>query len=157
MEEGMFYANKFLTAGADGIEVMGGSWKPVPDIDDIPSTADKPGRMLGLSAVVRKAVLSMPGEKKNPVFIGGGRTYLPSLAEEALAEGKCDFIFMGHGLLAEPHLVEYMEQDRCGERAPASDAICVPMTSFPITAISAAPATRCLETGKMTTRWNRRQ
>ena len=118
MEEGMFYANKFLTAGADGIEVMGGSWKPVPDIDDIPSTADKPGRMLGLSAVVRKAVLSMPGEKKNPVFIGGGRTYLPSLAEEALAEGKCDFIFMGHGLLAEPHLVEYMEQDRCGEARP---------------------------------------
>ncbi len=137
---------------------MGGSWKPVPDIDDIPSTADKPGRMLGLSAVVRKAVLSMPGEKEKILYLSEeARTYLPSLAEEALAEGKCDFIFMGHSLLAEPHLVEYMAQDRCEEVRPASDAICAPMTSFPITAISAAPATRCLETGKTTIRWNRRQ
>lgn len=118
MEDGMFYANKFLTAGANGIEVMGGSWKPAPDLDDIPSTADKPGRMLGLSAIVKKTVLSMPGEKRDPVFIGGGRTYLPSLAEEALADGKCDFVFMGHGLLAEPHLVEYIEQDRYDEARP---------------------------------------
>lgn len=118
MQEGMFYANKFLTAGADGIEVMGGSWKPVPDLEDIPSTADKPGRMLGLAAIVKKTVLSMPGEKRNPVFIGGGRTYQPALAEEALAEGKCDFIFMGHGLLSEPHLVEYIEQDRYDEARP---------------------------------------
>lgn len=49
LEEGMFYANKFLTAGADAIEVMGGSWKPEPDLSDIPSTADKPGRMLGFA------------------------------------------------------------------------------------------------------------
>lgn len=118
MQEGMFYANKFLTAGADGIEVMGGSWKPVPDLEDIPSTADGPGRMLGLSAIAKKTVLSMPGEKRNPVFIGGGRTYLPSLAEEALADGKCDFIFMGHGLLAEPHLVDYIRQDRYDEARP---------------------------------------
>lgn len=116
MEEGMFYANKFLTAGADAIEVMGGSWKPEPDINDIPSTADKPGRMLGLCAIVKKSVLGMPGEKHNPVFIGGGRTYQPELAEKALADGQCDFIFMGHGLLAEPHLVEYLEKD-CYDQA----------------------------------------
>ena len=118
MEEGMFYANKFLTAGADAIEVMGGSWKPEPDINDIPSTADKPGRMLGLCALVKKSVLAMPGEKKNPVFIGGGRTYQPELAETALADGQCDFIFMGHGLLAEPHLVEYLEKDCYGQARP---------------------------------------
>lgn len=116
LEEGMFFANKFLTAGADGIEVMGGAWKPEPDLDDIPSTADQPGRMLGLCALVKKTVLSMPGEKKNPVFIGGGRTYLPELAEQSLADGTCDFIFMGHGLLAEPHLVEYLEKD-CYDQA----------------------------------------
>lgn len=118
LDEGIYYANQFLVAGADAIEVMGGSWKPVPDMDDIPSTADKPGRMLGLSAMVRKSVLAMPGEKKNPVFIGGGRTYLPGLAEQALATGQCDFVFMGHGLLAEPHLVEYLEQDRYDEARP---------------------------------------
>lgn len=116
MEEGMFYANKFLTAGADGIEVMGGSWKPQPDLEDIPSTADKPGRMLGLCALVKKTVLSMPGDKKAPVFIGGGRTYQPELVEKALSEGQCDFVFMGHGLLAEPHLVEYLEKD-CYDQA----------------------------------------
>ena len=116
MEEGMYYANRFLTAGADGIEVMGGSWKPQPDLDDIPSTADKPGRMLGLCSIVKKTVLSMPGEKGQPVFIGGGRTYLPELAEQALADGQCDFIFMGHGLLAEPHLVNYLEHD-CYDQA----------------------------------------
>lgn len=118
LEEGIFYANQFLTAGADAIEVMGGSWKPVPDMDDIPSTADKPGRMLGLCAMVKKAVLAMPGEKKNPVFIGGGRTYLPELAEKALSQGQCDFVFMGHGLLAEPHLVEYLEQDHYDQARP---------------------------------------
>lgn len=116
MEEGLFYANKFLTAGADGIEVMGGSWKPNPDLSDIPSTADKPGRMLGLCAMVKKQVLAMPGEKKNPIFIGGGRTYEPSLAEQALAGGQCDFVFMGHGLLAEPRLVEYIKND-CYDQA----------------------------------------
>lgn len=116
MEEGIFFANKFLTAGADGIEVMGGSWKTVPDMDDTPSTADKPGRMLGLCDLVKKSVLAMPGEKKDPVFIGGGRSYEPKLVEKALADGQCDFIFMGHGLLADPHLVEYMEKD-CYDQA----------------------------------------
>lgn len=116
IQEGMFYANKFLTAGADGIEVMGGSWKPVPDLEDVPSTADGPGRMLGLCAAVKKTVLSMPGEKRSPVFIGGGRTYLPSLADQALADEQCDFVFMGHGLLAEPHLVEYIKND-CYDQA----------------------------------------
>lgn len=118
LEEGIYYANQFLVAGADAIEVMGGSWKQNPDMDDIPSTADKPGRMLGLCSMVKKSVLAMEGVKKNPVFIGGGRTYLPELAEKALDEGQCDFIFMGHGLLAEPHLVEYLKQDRYDEARP---------------------------------------
>ena len=50
--------------GADSIEVMGGSWKPVPDIDDIPSTADKPGRMLGLSRSCEKGGSLHAGRKE---------------------------------------------------------------------------------------------
>ncbi|MGI6071153.1 MAG: FAD-dependent oxidoreductase [Blautia sp.] len=118
LEEGMYYANKFLTVGADGIEVMGGSWKTNPDLEDIPSTADKPGRMLGLCGLVKKSVLSMPGEKRNPVFIGGGRSYLPDMVEEALSAGQCDFVFMGHGVLSEPNLVNLIAEDRYDEARP---------------------------------------
>lgn len=118
LEEGMFYANQFLTVGADAIEVMGGSWKPNPDLEDIPSTADKPGRMLGLCGLIKKSVLSMPGEKRNPSFIGGGRSYIPSLVDKALEEGQCDFVFMGHGVLSEPHLVQLIKEDKYEEARP---------------------------------------
>ena len=95
----MFYANKFLTAGADGTEVMGGPWKPVPDIDEIsPVRRISRGRAGPFPQLWEKGGPLHAGRKKNPKFIGGGRTYLPSLAEGGPSEGKCDFIFMGHGL-----------------------------------------------------------
>ena len=150
MEEGVYYANRFLTAGADGIEVMGGSWKPQPDLDDIPSTADKPGRMLGLCSIVKKTVLSMPGEKGQPVFIGGGRTYLPELAEQALADGQCDFIFMGHGLLAEPHLVNYLEHDCYDQARPCIGCNLCADDQLSMDATSAVPVMQCSAMGIMT-------
>ena len=57
------------------------------------------------------------GEKKI-TLIGGGRAQNPVASEKALKSGQCDLIFIGHGLLAQPDLVNLIDEDREDEIRP---------------------------------------
>lgn len=118
MQDGMYYAKRFQDEGVDALEVLAGTWKKEASIEDIPDTASAKGQAIGLCTALKMGIKQMTGEPAVIKMIGGGRAQDAEVAEKALAEGQCDFIFIGKGVLAQPDLVNLIEQDREREIRP---------------------------------------
>ncbi|MDD5712533.1 MAG: FAD-dependent oxidoreductase [Smithellaceae bacterium] len=111
--DGLMYAHLLEKAGADAIEVLAMSYRAVPTKRDVPDSGQGKGLTFPLSMIAKMA--RVPGKSERPIFalgrkaitvplIAGGRTFEPQLAERALRKKRADLVFMGRGLLAEPHL-----------------------------------------------------
>ncbi|MEG1715789.1 MAG: FAD-dependent oxidoreductase [Lachnospiraceae bacterium] len=112
MEEGTYYASQFQEAGANAIEVLAGTWKAEADISDIPDTASPKGQAIGLCMAIKMGIQKITGKAPTVKLIGGGRAQDPNVAEQALATGQCDFIFIGKGVLSQPDLVNLIQDGR---------------------------------------------
>lgn len=118
MQDGMYYAKRFQDAGVDALEVLAGTWKKEADMNDLPTTASPYCQAVGLCAALKYGIQQMTGAPATIPMIGGGRAENPALAEQALAEKQCDFIFLGHALLVQPDFVKLVDEDREDEIRP---------------------------------------
>lgn len=116
--DGIYYSKKFQDAGVDAIEVLAGKWNSEASKREKPESAYPDCMAVPLCQVVSAGIMAMTGKKKTIQLIGGGRAQNPVEAEKALASGKCDMIFIGHGLLAQPDLVNLIAQGREDEIRP---------------------------------------
>ena len=115
--DGIYYSKMLQKAGVDAIEVLAGKWSQESGKREKPESAYPDCMAVPLCQVV-KAGLMLTAGKKTVKLIGGGRAQNPEKAERALAKGKCDFIFIGHGLLVEPNLVRLVDEGREDEIRP---------------------------------------
>lgn len=115
--DGMYYCKKFQEAGVDAIEVLAGKWNSEASKREKPDSAYPDCMAVPLCSVM-SAGMMMQGTKRTIPFIGGGRAQNPEKAEKAIASGKCEFIFIGHALLAQPDLVNLIAEDREDEIRP---------------------------------------
>lgn len=116
--DGVYYSKKFQEAGADAIEVLAGKWSSEAGKREKPDSAYNDCMAVALCQLVKTGIFLQTGKKKTIPLIGGGRAQNPVEAEKALASGKCDFIFIGHGLLAQPDLVKLIDEGREDEIRP---------------------------------------
>lgn len=93
--EAVAASRMFEKAGADAIDVTGWGRNPFANFTDGP-LPDHIGAYVDLAAHIKNAV-SIPVATVGRV--------LPETGEQALAEGKADFVAMGRQLLADPDLV----------------------------------------------------
>ena len=107
-EEGLWIASELEKMGVDALHVDAGcyetGWWPHPP------QYQPAGCMVELAAKVKK-VCTLP-------VITVGRLQYPEVAEQALSEGKADFIAIGRGLLAEPEWVNKVQRGRTAEMMP---------------------------------------
>ncbi|MBR2315866.1 MAG: FAD-dependent oxidoreductase [Clostridia bacterium] len=118
MLDGLYYCKKLQEAGVDAIEVLAGKWSSESGKKEKPESAYPDCMAVALCQVMKLGILLTTGKKKTVPLIGGGRAQNPKAAEKALASGQCDFIFIGHGLLAQPDLVNLIDEDREDEIRP---------------------------------------
>lgn len=118
IQDGMYYAKRFQDEGVDALEVLAGTWKKEASMEDMPDSASPKGQAIGLCMALKMGILKMTGAPATIKMIGGGRAQDPEVAEKALAEGQCDYIFIGKGVLAQPDLVNLIEQGREEEIRP---------------------------------------
>lgn len=116
--DGIYYSKKFQEAGVDAIEVLAGKWNSEASKREKPDSAYPDCMAVPLCSVVKAGVLLQTGKKITIPLIGGGRAQNPVEAEKALSSGKCEFIFIGHGLLAQPDMVNLIAQGREDEIRP---------------------------------------
>ncbi len=117
MPDGLYYCKKLQEAGVDAIEVLAGIWSGKAGKNQKPESAYADCMAVALPMVM-KLGLKLTAGKKSITLIGGGRAQNPVAAEKALKSGKCDLIFIGHGLLAQPDLVNLINDDREDEIRP---------------------------------------
>lgn len=117
MPEGLYYCKKLQEAGVDAIEVLAGLWSGEAGKNQKPESAYSDCMAVAL-CLVMKAGLMLTAGKKKVTLIGGGRAQNPAASEKALKSGQCDLIFIGHGLLAQPDLVNLINEDREDEIRP---------------------------------------
>lgn len=115
--DGMYYCKRFQEEGVDAIEVLAGKWSSEAGKREKPESAYADCMAVALCQVMKIGMMLM-GKKKTIPYIGGGRAQNPKAAEKALANGTCDLIFIGHGLLAQPDLVKLIDEDREDEIRP---------------------------------------
>ncbi len=115
--DGIYYSKEFQKAGVDAIEVLAGKWSSESGKREKPESAYPDCMAVPLCQIVKAGLILTTG-KKTVKLIGGGRAQNPEKAEQALAKGKCDFIFIGHGLLVEPNLVKLIDEGREDEIRP---------------------------------------
>ncbi len=116
--DGIYYSKKFQEAGVDAIEVLAGKWSSEAGKREKPESAYPDCMAVALCSVVSAGIRLTTGKKKTLALIGGGRAQNPKAAEKALASGQCEFIFIGHGLLAQPDLVNLIAEGREDEIRP---------------------------------------
>lgn len=116
-EDGAYYATRFAQIGFDAIEVMAGSTKVNPTPEDLPNTAGPENQLFDMVAGFRQLVRAQVPESQIQ-FFAGGRAHEPAAMEEALAAGKCDFVFLGKAVFSEPHLVRLIREDRYAQARP---------------------------------------
>lgn len=116
--DGMYFCKRFQEEGVDAIEVLAGKWSSEAGKREKPESAYSDCMAVALCQVMKVGVFMMTGKKKTIPYIGGGRAQNPKAAEKALAFGQCDLIFIGHGLLAQPDLVNLIDEDREDEIRP---------------------------------------
>lgn len=117
MLDGLYYCKKFQEAGVDAIEVLAGIWSGEAGKRQKPESAYSDCMAVALCLVMKIGLALTAGGKKI-TFIGGGRAQNPVASEKALKSGQCDLIFIGHGLLAQPDLVNLIDEDREDEIRP---------------------------------------
>ena len=115
--DGIYYSKQFQKAGVDAIEVLAGKWSSESGKREKPESAYPDCMAMPLCQIVKAGLFITTG-KKTVKLIGGGRAQNPEKAEQALAKGKCDFVFIGHGLLVEPNLVNLIDEGREDEIRP---------------------------------------
>lgn len=115
--DGAYYCKKFQEAGVDAIEVLAGKWNSEASKREKPESAYPDCMAVPLCSVM-SAGMMLQGKKRKMKFIGGGRAQNPEKAEKALASGQCEFIFIGHGLLAQPDMVNLIAEGREDEIRP---------------------------------------
>ncbi|MCX8045158.1 MAG: FAD-dependent oxidoreductase [Desulfobacterota bacterium] len=107
-EEGLWIATELEKMGVSALHVDAGcyetSWWPHPP------QYQPPGCMLDYAAKVKQIV--------NIPVIAVGRLQYPKIAEQALADGKADFIAIGRGLLADPEWVNKVEHGATDDIRP---------------------------------------
>ncbi|MBR3956060.1 MAG: FAD-dependent oxidoreductase [Clostridia bacterium] len=118
MLDGVYYCKKLQEAGVDAIEVLAGKWMSEVGKKEAPESAYPDCMAVALCLVMKLGIFMATGKKKTIPLIGGGRAQNPAKAEKALATGQCDMIFIGHALLAQPDLVNLIEQNREDEIRP---------------------------------------
>lgn len=118
MQDGMYYAKRFQDEGVDALEVLAGTWKKEASMEDLPGTASPYCQAVGLCAALKYGIMKMTGAPATIPMIGGGRADNAAAAEKALADKQCDFIFLGHALLAQPDFVKLVDEDREDEIRP---------------------------------------
>lgn len=116
--DGIYYSKELQKAGVDAIEVLAGKWSGEPGKHEKPESAYPDCMAVPLCQVVKAGILLTTGKKKTVPLIGGGRAQDPEKAEQAIAKGKCEFIFIGHGLLVQPDLVKLIDEGREDEIRP---------------------------------------
>lgn len=115
-------ARAFVAAGAQAVVVSAGVYGSVPYT--IPLLDDAEATFLSSCAFIKKAV---------PVpVIAVGRFTLPATAEGALAEGHCDAVALGRGLLADPDWVAKAAAGRVADIRPCIATVqgCAGMLQF---------------------------
>ncbi len=117
MPDGLYYCKKLQQAGVDAIEVLAGIWSSEAGKNQKPESAYSDCMAVALSLVMKIGLMLTAGKKK-VALIGGGRAQNPVASEKALKSGQCDLIFIGHGLLAQPDLVNLIDEDREDEIRP---------------------------------------
>lgn len=118
MLDGVYYCKRFQQAGVDAIEVLAGKWSSEAGKHEKPDSAYPDNMAVILCQLMKIGLFLTTGKKKTIPLIGGGRAQNPVKAEKALKSGQCDFIFIGHGLLAQPDLVKLIDEDREDEIRP---------------------------------------
>ncbi len=117
MPDGLYYCKKLQEAGVDAIEVLAGIWSGEAGKNQKPESAYSDCMAVALSLLM-KLGLKLTTGKKTVTLIGGGRAQNPVASEKALKSGQCDLIFIGHGLLAQPDLINLIDEDREDEIRP---------------------------------------
>lgn len=84
----------------------------------MPTSAAKSCQAVGLCQALKYGIYKMTGAPATIKMIGGGRAQNPEAAEKALSENMCEFIFIGHGLMADPHLVRKIAENKEKEIQP---------------------------------------
>ncbi len=118
MLDGMYYTKKLQQAGVDSIEVLAGKWSTEPGKKEKPESAYPDCMAVILCLLMKIGVFLQTGRKIKIPLIGGGRAQNPEKAEKAIASGKCEMIFIGHGLLVQPDLVNLVSEGREDEIRP---------------------------------------
>ena len=116
--DGIYYSKVLQQAGVDAVEVLAGKWSGEPGKREKPESAYPDCMAVPLCQVVKAGIFLTTGRKAKIPLIGGGRAQDPAKAEQALASGKCEFIFIGHGLLVQPDLVKLIDEGREDEIRP---------------------------------------
>lgn len=116
--DSVYYAKRFQDEGVDAIEVLAGKWSSEAGKKEKPESAYADCMAVALCPVLKAGIFMLTGKKCTIPLIGGGRAQNPVKSEKALASGQCDMIFIGHGLLAEPNLVNLIDEDREDEIRP---------------------------------------
>lgn len=116
--DGIYYAKRFQDEGVDAIEVLAGKWSTEAGKHEKPESAYSDCMAVALCQVLKAGIFLMTGKKNKIPLIGGGRAQNPVVSEKALAKGKCEMIFIGHGLLAQPDLVNLIAEGREDEIRP---------------------------------------
>ncbi|MBQ6932617.1 MAG: FAD-dependent oxidoreductase [Clostridia bacterium] len=117
MPDGLYYCKKLQEAGVDAIEVLAGIWSGEAGKNQKPESAYSDCMAVALCLVMKIGLMLTTGKKKI-TLIGGGRAQNPVASEKALKSKQCDLIFIGHGLLAQPDLVNLIDEDREDEIRP---------------------------------------
>ena len=117
MLDGLYYCKELQKAGVDAIEVLAGIWSSEAGKSQKPESAYSDCMAVALCLVMKIGLALTAGGKKI-TLIGGGRAQNPVASEKALESGQCDLIFIGHGLLAQPDLVNLIDEDREDEIRP---------------------------------------
>ncbi|MBR4728338.1 MAG: FAD-dependent oxidoreductase [Clostridia bacterium] len=116
--DGIYYSKQLQAAGVDAIEVLAGKWSSEAGKREKPESAYPDCMAVPLCKVVSAGLRLTTGKARTVPLIGGGRAQDPVKAERAIADGSCEFIFIGHGLLVQPDLVNLFAAGREDEIRP---------------------------------------
>ena len=116
--DGIYYCKKLQEAGVDALEILAGKWDEEASKNEKPESAYPDCMAVALCSVVKAGLRLATGKKAKVPLIGGGRAQNPAAAEKALKKGRCEMIFIGHGLLVQPDLVNLIEEGREDEVRP---------------------------------------
>jgi 2-enoate reductase len=109
IEEGVEIAQRLEAASVDALHVEKGSYENWWDV--IPPQAIPLANQLDISEIIKKVV-------KIPVMGHGKLGIKPELAEQALADGKLDFVGLGRSLICDPEWANKVKEGRLQDVRP---------------------------------------